>query len=54
MIFNRTITKKILEKLVHETFSQLGVVQCSSLLDSLKLLDVVKKIIIVFTPDITI
>lgn len=38
MLLNRTITKKILEKLVHETFSQFGVVQCSSLLDSLKLL----------------
>ena len=38
MLLNRTITKKILEKLVHETFSQFGVIECSSLLDSLKLL----------------
>ena len=38
MLLNRTITKKILETLVHETFTQLGVIHCSSLLDSLKLL----------------
>ena len=38
MLLNRTVTKKILEKLVHETFSQFGIIQCSSLLDSLKLL----------------
>ena len=38
MLLNRTVTKKILEKLVHETFSQFGTIQCSSLLDSLKLL----------------
>ena len=38
MLLNRTITKKILEKLVHETFSEFGVIECSSLLDSLKLL----------------
>ena len=38
MLLNRTVTKKILEKLDHETFSQFGIIQCSSLLDSLKLL----------------
>ena len=38
MLLNRTINKKILEKLVHETFSQFGSVCSSSLLDSLKLL----------------
>lgn len=38
MIINRTITKKILETIVHETFSQFGFVASSCLLDSLKLL----------------
>jgi DNA-directed RNA polymerase beta' subunit len=38
MLLNKTITRKILETLVHETFSQFGISQCSSLLDSLKLL----------------
>ena len=38
MLVNQTITKKVLEKLVHETFSEFGVINCSSLLDSLKLL----------------
>jgi hypothetical protein len=38
MLITRTITKQILEKIVHETFSNLGVRYSSSLLDSLKLL----------------
>jgi len=38
MLLNRTITRKILENIVHETFSQFGILSCSSLLDSLKLL----------------
>ncbi len=38
MFITRTVTKKILETLVHETFSQFGSVSSSSLLDSLKLL----------------
>jgi DNA-directed RNA polymerase subunit beta' len=38
MLLNRTVTRKILETLVHETFSQFGIINCSSLLDSLKLL----------------
>jgi len=38
MIITRTITKKILENLVHQTFSKFGVISSSSLLDSLKLL----------------
>ena len=38
MIITRTITKKILENLVHETFSKFGIISSSSLLDSLKLL----------------
>ena len=38
MLLNKTVTRKILETLVHETFSQFGVTKCSSLLDSLKLL----------------
>ena len=38
MIINRTITRKILESIVHETFSQFGNSSSSSLLDSLKLL----------------
>jgi DNA-directed RNA polymerase subunit beta' len=38
MIITRTITKKILENLVHETFSKFGTISSSSLLDSLKLL----------------
>ena len=38
MLLNKTVTRKILETLVHETFSQFGVINCSSLLDSLKLL----------------
>ena len=38
MLINRTVTKKILETIVHETFSQFGVNTSSCLLDSLKLL----------------
>jgi len=38
MLITRTVTKKILETIVHETFSNFGVVASSSLLDSLKLL----------------
>ena len=38
MIITRTITKKILETIVHETFSNLGNISSSALLDSLKFL----------------
>ncbi len=38
MLITRTVTKKILETIVHETFSNLGALSSSSLLDSLKLL----------------
>ena len=38
MLITQTITKKLLEKIVHETFSSLGVFSSSSLLDSLKFL----------------
>ena len=38
MFITRTITKKILENVVHETFSKFGNVSSSSLLDSLKFL----------------
>jgi hypothetical protein len=38
MLINRTVTKKILETIVHETFSNFGHLSSSSLLDSLKLL----------------
>ena len=38
MLINRTITKKILENIVHETFISFGSISSSSLLDSLKLL----------------
>jgi hypothetical protein len=38
MLTNRTVTKKILETIVHETFSKFGVLASSSLLDSLKFL----------------
>ena len=38
MLLTRTVTKKILEKIVHETFNDFGRVSSSSLLDSLKLL----------------
>jgi hypothetical protein len=38
MLINRTVTKKILETIVHETFSQFGLIASSCLLDSLKLL----------------
>ena len=38
MLITRTITKKILETIVHETFSNFGVLSSSALLDSLKLL----------------
>ena len=38
MLITRTVTKKILETIVHETFSKFGVLSSSSLLDSLKLL----------------
>lgn len=38
MLLTRTITKKILETIVHETFIQFGNLSSSSLLDSLKLL----------------
>lgn len=38
MLLNRTITKKILENIVHETFISFGSISSSSLLDSLKLL----------------
>jgi hypothetical protein len=38
MLLTRTVTKKILEAIVHETFTQFGNLSSSSLLDSLKLL----------------
>ena len=38
MLITRTITKKILESIVHETFSNFGSLSSSSLLDSLKFL----------------
>jgi len=38
MLLNRTVNKKILETIVHETFSNFGTIASSSLLDSLKLL----------------
>jgi hypothetical protein len=38
MLITRTVTKKILETIVHETFSNFGALSSSSLLDSLKLL----------------
>lgn len=38
MLLNRTVNKKILESIVHETFSNFGSIASSSLLDSLKLL----------------
>jgi hypothetical protein len=38
MLITRTVTKKILETIVHETFSKFGALSSSSLLDSLKLL----------------
>ena len=38
MSLNTTVTKKILENIVHETFSNFGILSSSSLLDSLKLL----------------
>ena len=38
MLLTRTITRKLLENIVHETFSQFGILSSSSLLDSLKLL----------------
>lgn len=38
MLITNTITKKVLEAIVHETFSNLGNLSSSSLLDSLKLL----------------
>ena len=38
MLITRTVTKKILESIVHETFSSFGSLASSSLLDSLKLL----------------
>ena len=38
MLITRTVTKKVLETIVHETFSNFGILSCSSLLDSLKLL----------------
>lgn len=38
MIITRTVTKKVLENIVHETFTQFGNYSSSTLLDSLKLL----------------
>ena len=38
MLLTRTVTKKVLETIVHETFSKFGKLSSSSLLDSLKLL----------------
>jgi hypothetical protein len=38
MIITRTITKKILENIVHQTFSNFGMISSSALLDSLKFL----------------
>lgn len=38
MLITRTVTKKILENIVHETFTKFGDISSSSLLDSLKLL----------------
>lgn len=37
-MLTNTITKKLLENIVHETFLKFGSISCSSLLDSLKLL----------------
>ena len=38
MLTNRTVTKKVLETIVHETFSNFGLLASSCLLDSLKFL----------------
>ena len=38
MLITRTVTKKILENIVHETYTKFGDISSSSLLDSLKLL----------------
>jgi DNA-directed RNA polymerase subunit beta' len=38
MFITRTVTKKILETIVHETFLKFGNISSSSLLDSLKFL----------------
>ena len=38
MIITRTVTKKVLENIIHETFSNFGSISSSSLLDSLKFL----------------
>ena len=38
MLITRTVTKKILECIVHDSFTQFGNLSSSSLLDSLKLL----------------
>lgn len=38
MLITNTVTKKVLETIIHETFSSLGNLSSSSLLDSLKLL----------------
>jgi len=38
MIITNTVTKKVLENIVHQTFSKFGLISSSSLLDSLKFL----------------
>jgi hypothetical protein len=38
MIITRTVTKKVLENIIHETFANFGSISSSSLLDSLKFL----------------
>jgi len=38
MIITKTVTKKVLETIVHETFSNFGSLSSSALLDSLKFL----------------
>ena len=38
MIITRTVTKKVLENIVHQTFSNFGMISSSALLDSLKFL----------------
>ena len=44
MRITKTVTKKILENIVHETFANLGTISSSLLLDSLKLLGFYEKL----------
>jgi hypothetical protein len=48
MLITRTVTKKILETIVHETFSNFGSLSSSSLLDSLKLLGFIMRQLLEF------